>query len=80
MRSVLVLQPKYIRFVVENIEEEVKHISKRLDCSEKGRSIYFYLQGMSDAYENVLSQLTEAEKENKTTSSPHPPPQILNKD
>ena len=49
--------------MIENIEEEVEHLRKRLDSSEKGGSIYFYLQGIMDAYENVLSQLTEEDKQ-----------------
>ena len=59
MRRILKMKPKYIELVIENIEEELEHIRKRLDSSEKGGSIYFYLQGIMDAYENVLSQLTE---------------------
>jgi len=56
------MKPKYIELVIENIEEEVEHLRKRLDSSEKGDSIYYYLQGVMDAYENVLSQLTEEDK------------------
>ena len=59
MKRILKMKPKYIELVIENIEEELEHIRKRLDSSEKGGSIYFYLQGIMDAYENVLSQLTE---------------------
>ena len=59
------MKPKYIELVIENIEEEVEHLRKRLDSSEKGKggSIYYYLQGIMDAYENVLSQLTEEDKQ-----------------
>ena len=57
------MKPKYIELVIENIEEEVEHLRKRLDSSEKGDSIYYYLQGVMDAYENVLSQLTEEDKQ-----------------
>ena len=56
------MKPKYIELVIENIEEEVEHLRKRLDSSEKGDSIYYYLQGVMDAYENVLSQLTEEDR------------------
>ena len=63
MRRILKMKPKYIELVIENIEEEVEHLRKRLDSSEKGGSIYFYLQGVMDAYENVLSQLTEKDKQ-----------------
>ena len=63
MRRILKMKPKYIELVIENIEEEVEHLRKRLDSSEKGGSIYFYLQGIMDAYENVLSQLTEKDKQ-----------------
>ena len=63
MRRILEMKPKYIQFVVENLEEEIEHIRKRLDSSDKGGSIYFYLQGVMDAYENVLSQLTEKDKQ-----------------
>ena len=63
MRRILKMKPKYIELVIENIEEEVEHIRKRLDSSDKGGSIYFYLQGVMDAYENVLSQLTEKDKQ-----------------
>ena len=56
------MKPKYIELVIDNIEEEVEHLRKRLDSSEKGDSIYYYLQGVMDAYENVLSQLTEEDK------------------
>ena len=56
------MKPKYIELVIENIEEEVEHLRKRLDSSEKGDSIYYYLQGVMDAYENVLGQLTEEDK------------------
>ena len=59
MRRILEMKPKYIELVIENIEEEGEHLRKRLDSSEKGDSIYYYLQGVMDAYENVLSQLTE---------------------
>ena len=62
MRRILKMKPKYIALVIENIEEEVEHIRKRLDSSDKGGSIYYYLQGIMDAYENVLSQLTEEDK------------------
>ena len=63
MRRILKMKPKYIELVIENIEEEVEHLRKRLDSSEKGGSIYYYLQGVIDAYENVLSQLTEEDKQ-----------------
>ena len=63
MRRILEMKPKYIELVIENIEEEVEHLRKRLDSSEKGDSIYYYLQGVMDAYENVLSQLTEEDKQ-----------------
>ena len=63
MRRILKMKPKYIELVIENIEEEVEHLRKRLDSSEKGDSIYYYLQGVMDAYENVLSQLTEEDKQ-----------------
>ena len=56
------MKPKYIELVIENIEEEIEHLRKRLDSSEKGDSIYYYLQGVMDAYENVLSQLTEEDR------------------
>ena len=56
------MKPKYIELVIDNIEEELEHIRKRLDNSEKGNSIYYYLQGIMDAYENVLGQLTEEDK------------------
>ena len=62
MRRILKMKLKYVKCVIENIEEELEHIRKRLDSSEKGGSIYFYLQGIMDAYENVLSQLTEEDK------------------
>ena len=62
MRRILKMKPKYIELVIENIEEEVEHIGKRLDSTDKGGSIYYYLQGIMDAYENVLSQLTEEDK------------------
>ena len=62
MRKVLEMKPKYIQFVVENIEEEIEYIRKRLDSSDKEDGIYSYLQGMMDAYENVLSQLTEEDR------------------
>ena len=41
MRRILEMKPKYIELVIENIEEEVEHLRKRLDSSEKGGSIYF---------------------------------------
>ena len=63
MKRILKMKPKYIELVIENIEEEVEHLRKRLDSSEKGGSIYYYLQGIMDAYENVLSQLTEKDKQ-----------------
>ena len=44
------------------VSRGIEHIRKRLDSSEKGGSIYYYLQGIMDAYENVLSQLTEEDK------------------
>jgi len=62
MKRILKMKPKYIELVIENIEEEIEHIRKRLDSSDKGGSIYYYLQGIMDAYENVLSQLTEEDK------------------
>jgi len=62
MRRILKMKPKYIELVIENIEEELEHIRKRLDSTDKGGSIYYYLQGIMDAYENVLSQLTEEDK------------------
>ena len=62
MRRILKMKPKYIELVIENIEEELEHIRKRPDSTDKGGSIYYYLQGIMDAYENVLSQLTEEDK------------------
>ena len=62
MKRILKMKSKYIELVIENIEEEIEHIRKRLDSSDKGGSIYYYLQGIMDAYENVLSQLTEEDK------------------
>ena len=62
MRRILKMKLRYIELVIENIEEELKHIRKRLDSTDKGGSIYYYLQGIMDAYENVLSQLTEEDK------------------
>ena len=62
MRRILKMKLRYIELVIENIEEELEHIRKRLDSTDKGGSIYYYLQGIMDAYENVLSQLTEEDK------------------
>jgi len=62
MRRILKMKPKYIELVIENIEEELEHIRKRVASFDKSGDVYFYLRGMGDGYENILNQLTEEDK------------------